>query len=64
MRDAEGDTPLHVAAREGQEAAVRELLAARAAVNAPGAGGCTPLHLAAQVRGLGACCMGCRRAAL
>ena len=45
-----GGTPsvLHVAARQGHDALVGQLLAAGAAVDAPDADGTTPLHVAAQ----------------
>jgi ankyrin repeat protein/Flp pilus assembly protein TadD len=47
VRDSQGLTPLHLAACEGKEAAVKQLLLEGANVNALDNDGWTPLHLAA-----------------
>lgn len=47
---ANGDTPLHIAARAKDEEAVRALLAAGAAPDVAAANGDTPLHIAARAR--------------
>ena len=46
-RNADGDTLLHLAAFQGSEADVRDLVALGAVVNARGDLGMTPLHYAA-----------------
>jgi ankyrin repeat protein len=48
VADAEGNTPLHEAAKAGAEGAVSALLAAGADPNATAGDGATALHRAAQ----------------
>lgn len=46
--DESGNTPLHVAARDGNQEAVSVLLKLKVHVNAQNKHGKTPLHLAAE----------------
>jgi ankyrin repeat protein len=46
QKDKDGDQPLHLAAKRGETAIIKQLLEAGADVNAKGAKGWTPLHYA------------------